>query len=82
VSDQNDLDFVLIMEVRNAGDQAFIKSLLDAEGVVYYIQGEHVAPYLYHALPMRLMVRKDQAAQVRELLKDFQLSSAYGGLKG
>lgn len=76
------MDFVLIMEVRNAGDQAFVKSLLDAEGIDYFIQGEHVAPYLYHALPMRLMARKDQAATVRELLKDFELSSAYGGLKG
>ena len=80
--DQDTMDFKLILEVRNAGDQAFIKSLLDAEGIVYYMQGEHVAPYLYNALPMRLMVRKDQADLVRELLKDFQLSSAYGGLKG
>jgi hypothetical protein len=80
--DQDALDFELIMEVRNAGDQAFIKSLLDAEDIVYFMQGEHVAPYLYHALPMRLMVRKDHAARVRELLKDFEISSAYGGLKG
>jgi hypothetical protein len=80
--DQGAVDFELILEVRNAGDQAFIKSLLDAEGIAHFMQGEHVAPYLYHALPMRLMVRKDQAALARELLKDFQLSSAYGGLKG
>ena len=79
--DQGDMDFELILEVRNAGDQAFIKSLLDAEGIVYFMQGEHVAPYLYHALPMRLLVRKDQAAMVRELLKDFEPSSAYDGLK-
>jgi hypothetical protein len=79
--DQDAMGFELILEVRNAGDQAFIKSLLDAEGISYLMQGEHVAPYLYHALPMRLMVRKDQAALARELLKDFQLSSAYGGLK-
>jgi hypothetical protein len=75
------MEFELILEVRNAGDQAIIKSLLDAEGIVYYLQGEHVAPYLYHALPMRLMVSKDQAALVRELLRDFELSSAYEGLK-
>ncbi len=78
--DRDTIGFELILEVRNAGDQAFIKSLLDAEGVVYYLQGEHVAPYLYHALPMRLMARKDQAALVRELLKDFEMSFAYGGL--
>jgi hypothetical protein len=79
--DQGATDFELILEIRNAGDQAFIKSLLDAEGIDYFIQGEHVAPYLYHALPMRLMVRSDQAAQTRELLKDFELSFSYGGLK-
>jgi hypothetical protein len=75
------MGFELILEVRNAGDQAFIKSLLDAEGIVYFMQGEHVAPYLYNALPMRLLVRKDQAAPALELLKGFELSSAYGGLK-
>ncbi len=75
------MDFELILEIRNAGDQAFLKSLLDAEGFVYFLQGEHVAPYLYNALPVRLMVRKDQAAAARELLNDFELSSAYGGLK-
>jgi hypothetical protein len=79
--DQGATDFELILEIRNAGDQAFIKSLLDAEGIDYFIQGEHVAPYLYHALPMRLMVRSDQAALTRELLKDFELSFSYGGLK-
>jgi hypothetical protein len=78
--DRDTMGFELILEVRNAGDQAFIKSMLDAEGIIYYLQGEHVAPYLYHALPMRLMVRKDQAALARELLKDFELSFAYGGL--
>ncbi len=76
------MDFEWVLDVRNAGDQAFIKSLLDSEGIVYFMQGEYVAQYLYHSLPMRLMVRKDQAAAARELLKDFELSSAYDGLKG
>ncbi len=82
MNDRNAMDFEPILEVRNAGDQAFIKSLLDSEGIVYFMQGEHVAPYLYHALPVRLMVIKDQAAAVRELLKDVEFSSAYDGLKG
>ena len=82
ITDEENGAFELILEIRNAGDQAFLKSMLDAEGIVYFMQGEHVAPYLYHALPMRLMVRKDQAPAARELLKDFELSSAYGGLKG
>lgn len=81
VKNRDPMDFELILEIHNAGDQSFLKSLLDSEGIVYFIQGEHVAPYLYHALPMRLMVRSDQAVAVRELLKDFALSSAYNGLK-
>jgi Putative prokaryotic signal transducing protein len=81
MTEDNAAGFELILEIHNAGDQAFIKSLLDAEGIVYFIQGEHVAPYLYHALAMRLMVRKDQAALARDLLKDFEASSAYRGLK-
>jgi hypothetical protein len=75
------MEFEMILEISNAGDQAFLKSLLDAEDVDYYIQGECAAPYFYHALPMRLMVRKEQAAMVRELLKDFVGASAYAGLK-
>jgi len=74
-------DYELIFETRNAGDQAFLKSILDAEGITYFIQGEHVAPYIYHSVPMRLMVKKEDAAKVREILKDAKLSSAYGGLK-
>lgn len=80
--DSKPVAFELILEIRNAGDQAFLKSLLDAEGIVYYMQGEHVAPYLYNALPMRLMVRKDQAGLAREVLKNFEAASAYIGLKG
>ncbi len=70
--------FEPILETHNAGDRAFLKSILDAENISYYIQGEHVAPYLYHALPMRLMVRKDHVAMAREILKDVELSYSYG----
>ena len=75
------IDYELIFEIHNASDQAYLKSILDAEGITYFIQGEHVAPFVFHSVPMRLMVRKDQASKVRKLLKDFELSSAYGGLK-
>jgi hypothetical protein len=75
------IDYEFIFEIHNAGDQAFLKSFLDAQGITYFIQGEHVAPFVFHAVPMRLMVKKDQAASVRKLLKDFKLSPAYDGLK-
>lgn len=73
--------FVMVLEIHNAGDRVFLRSILDAEGIDYFIQGETVAPYIFHSVPMRLMVRNDQADQVRELLETFVQSPAYGGLK-
>jgi hypothetical protein len=80
--DNKETNFVPVLETHNAGDRVFIKSILDAEGIVYFIQGEHVAPYLFNALPMRVMVRDDQAARAREILNDFDLSYSYGFRKG
>ncbi len=74
-------EFVPIIETHNAGDRVFLKSILDAEGITYFIQGEHVAHYLFNALPMRLMVKKEQASRAREILKDIELSYSYGGRK-
>ncbi len=69
--------YVLALETHNAGDIAFIKSLLDAEGIIYFIQGENVSPYLFNALSMRVMVDKDQAEEVKIILKDIKLSYSY-----
>ena len=66
------------METHNAGDRVLIKSLLDGEGIVYYIQNECVAPYLFNALPMRIMVREDQVESAREILQGLDLSYSYG----
>ena len=72
------IEYVPILETHNAGDRVFLKSVLDAEGITYFIQGEYVAPYVFNALPMRLMVKKDQANKAREILKDIELSYSYG----
>jgi len=71
------IEYVPILETHNAGDRVFLKSLLDAEGIVYFIQNEFVAPYLFNALPMRLMVQKEQADLAREILQDVELSYSY-----
>ena len=76
------IEYVPIIETHNAGDRVFLKSLLDASGITYFIQGEYVAPYLFNALPMVFMVKKDQADKAREILKDVELSYSYGGNKG
>lgn len=75
------IEYVPILETHNAGDRAFLKSILDSEGITYFIQGEHVSHYLFNALPMRLMVKKEQASRAREILKDIELSYSYGGMK-
>ncbi|WP_428773950.1 hypothetical protein [Vibrio sp.] len=77
----DDHEFEFILETHSPADRVFLRSLLDAEGVTYYLQGEHVAPYFYHALGMRLMVRRDQADQVRELLSNFISTGSFNGLK-
>ena len=75
------IEYVPVLETHNAGDRVFLKSILDAEGIAYFIQGEFVAPYIFNALPMRLMVKKDQANKAREILKDIELSYSYVGNK-
>ena len=71
----------MVLEIHNAGDRVFLRSILDAEAIDYFIQGETVAPYVFHALPMRLMVRNDQVKKVTDILAKFVQSSAYNGLK-
>lgn len=71
----------MVLEIHSAGDRVFLRSILGAEGIDYFIQGETVAPYIFHSVPMRLMVRDDHVEKVRELLEDFVQASAYGGLK-
>lgn len=63
------IEYELILETHNAGDRVLLKSILEAEGITYFIQGEYVAPYVYHALPMRLMVKKEQAEKARDKYK-------------
>ena len=75
------IEYVPVIETHNAGDRVVLKSILDAERITYFIQGEYVAPYLFNALPMRFMVKKDQADTAREILKDIELSYSYGGNK-
>lgn len=78
---ENTSDFEMVLEIHNAGDRVFLRSILDAEEIDYFVQGETVAPYIFHSVPMRIMVRNDQVETVRELLESFVQSSAYGGLK-
>jgi hypothetical protein len=68
------VEFEEILETFNQGDIALIKSILDDAAIEYFFQGEIfnlVDPLIQ---PARLRVRKDQAGEVRQLLKDLNVS--------
>jgi len=64
------VEFVEVLKLFNRAEIAFIKSLLDSEGIQYFFHGEHFSHLLASVEPTRLMVRKDQAETARELLRD------------
>lgn len=70
-------EFVNLVEVLatyNPADVAFLKSLLESEGIQHHFKGEHFMYMRPLADPVRLMVREDQVESVLELLKDVNLS--------
>lgn len=64
-------DYKKVLETLNPGDIAFIKSVLDSEGITYFFQGENFV-YMAYPTPARLMVREDEVEKAKELLKDFR----------
>ncbi len=63
-----------VLSTYSPSDVAFIKSLLDGEGITYFFQGESLAPYVYYALPMRLFVKEDEIETAAAIVKDVDLS--------
>lgn len=69
-----DIQFVEILRTLNLVDIAFIKSILDSEGIHYYIQGDIIQNINPVVDPAILMVVEEEADKARELLKDVSLS--------
>lgn len=68
------IEYEEIMATYNPADVALIKSILDAEDIIYFFHGEnfmHVRPLVE---PARLMVNKEEAGVAKDLLKDLNLS--------
>jgi len=70
---ENDITFIPVLSTYNLGDIALIKSILDDQGIEYFLQGENTAYIRGYMDPSILMVREDQVQTVKELLKDFDL---------
>lgn len=73
------IEYDEVLTTNNPGDVALLKSILDADDITYFIQGEHVSPWVWHAVPIRLLIRRDQVAKALEILKDLKLSFTFGG---
>jgi hypothetical protein len=68
------IEYEEIMVTYNPADVALIKSLLDAEDIIYYFHGENFMHVRLLVEPARLMVDKEEAGVAREVLKDLNLS--------
>ncbi len=67
-------EMVEITWTYNPMDIAILKSILDAEDIHYHLHGEQFSYARPWVQPTRLMVSADQADEVRELIKDLNLS--------
>ncbi len=65
--------FVQILQTYSQTDLALIKSVLDAEGVQYYIKGENIGSIYTFAIPMILMVAGEDVQTAKELLEPLEL---------
>ena len=62
-----------ILETYDTGQIAFLKSLLDANGIDYVVDNEHVATFMARSgIPLVLKVAEQDLEKTRELLGDFQ----------
>ncbi len=66
-------EFEEILFTPSSGEVAVIKSLLDSEGIVYNFRGEFFTSAHPLAQPARIMVRTDQAEEVREILESLNI---------
>lgn len=68
------IDFECVLTTYNPADIAFIKSILDQEGIAYYFQGENFSRIQPLVEPAKLMVRKDQTGQAKEIMADLKIN--------
>lgn len=71
--DHDAVDYRLVISTSNLGDIAVIKSLLDAERIPYFVEGENfnlVTPWIE---PVKFFVREDSVDQALDALRSFNV---------
>lgn len=70
---EEEVEYVEMVEVYSTYNQseiAFIKSILEAEGIHYYFQGENPMMMIAAGSYARLLVQADQAERAREIIQN------------
>jgi len=68
------MTYKLLLETSNPADIAMVKSLLNAEGILHFVQGEAFNTVRPLIEPARFMVAEDRLDDAMELIRTLQLS--------
>jgi hypothetical protein len=68
-------NLIELMATVHAGELALARSVLDAEGIAYFVEGEQFA-LIQHAVPARVLVFVDDEAHARDVLRPLGVSVA------
>jgi hypothetical protein len=64
------VDLVEVFSTYQQGDIAFLKSVLDGEGITYYFQGENSNLMVGGGAYARLLVKAEEVQRAREILQE------------
>ncbi len=68
------MTYQLLLETSNPADIAMVKSLLTAEKILHFVQGEAFNTVRPLIEPVRFMVAEDRIEDARELIRGLHLS--------
>ena len=70
------MKYELLLETSSPADVALIKSLLDSEGILYFVHGEAFSAVRPLVDPVRILVAEDRLEEAQDLIGGLRL--AYG----
>ncbi len=68
------MKYELLIETSNPADVALIKSLLDSEGILYFVHGEAFSAVRPLVEPVRILVAEDRLEEARDLIAGLRLA--------